>query len=121
MGNNMYRPQRPERPMRPQYPERPMRPEPRHETPSRPGSGMSCEELLRAVAEADFFAQDLKLYLDTHPDDTRAVEMFVEACRQYKACKAAFEECCYPLTACSSGQNGVWDWLDGCWAPFINS
>ena len=27
----------------------------------------SCEELLRAIAEADFFAQDLKLYLDTHP------------------------------------------------------
>ena len=38
----------------------------------------SCEELMCAIMEADFFAQDLKLYLDTHPDDTRAVEMFRE-------------------------------------------
>lgn len=109
MANNnmMYR-----RTMPPQRPER-------QSMPSQPGNnGMSCEELLRAVAEADFFATDLKLYLDTHPDDTRAIEMFVEACRQYKACKAAFEECCYPLTACSAGQDGCWDWLDGSWAPF---
>lgn len=111
MANNMmYR-----RPMMPQQrSERPERPP----MQSQPGNSMSCEELLRAVAEADFFAMDLKLYLDTHPDDTRAIEMFVEACRQYKACKAAFEECCYPLTACSAGQDGHWDWLDGSWAPF---
>lgn len=56
----------------------------------------SCEELMCAIMEADFFAQDLKLYLDTHPDDTRAVEMFREAVRQYKACKAAFEDSFYP-------------------------
>lgn len=77
----------------------------------------SCEELLRAIAEADFFAQDLKLYLDTHPDDSRALEMFREACRQSKACKAAFEDSFYPLTACSSGRDGEWDWLEGCFPP----
>lgn len=77
----------------------------------------SCNELMCAIMEADFFAQDLKLYLDTHPDDTRAVEMFCEACKQYKACKAAFEECCYPLTACSAGKNNCWDWPEGVWPP----
>ena len=40
----------------------------------------SCEELMRAIMEADFFAVDLKLYLDTHPNDKRALEMFREAC-----------------------------------------
>lgn len=78
----------------------------------------SCEELMRAIMEADFFAQDLKLYLDTHPDDTRAVEMFREAVNQYKACKAAFEDAFYPLTACSAGMNGTWDWPEGVWPPF---
>lgn len=102
MGNNMYR-----RPA----PQHPPRPEPRQ-------GGTSCEELLRAIAEADFFAQDLKLYLDTHPDDKRAVEMYAEACRQYKACKAAFEDTFYPLTACSAGMDGCWDWPEGVWAPF---
>ncbi len=77
----------------------------------------SCEELMRAIMEADFYAQDLKLYLDTHPNDTRAIEMFREACRQSKACKAAFEDNFYPLTACSAGQNGCWDWLDGNFPP----
>lgn len=104
MGSNMYR--------------RPMQPRPRQQRPLPPqGSSASCEELLRAIAEAAFFAQDLKLYLDTHPDDKRAVEMYVEACRQYKACVAAFEDSFYPLTACSAGQDGCWDWPEGVWPP----
>lgn len=106
MGSNqMYR--------RPAPPQRQTRPSP---APQRPAAG--CEELLRAIAEADFFAQDLKLYLDTHPDDTRAVEMFVDACRQSKACKAAFEDSYYPLTACNAGKDGCWDWPEGVWPPF---
>lgn len=80
-------------------------------------SSVNCNELMCAIMEADFFAQDLKLYLNTHPDDTRAVEMFREACKQYKACKAAFEDCCYPLTACSAGKDDCWDWPEGVWAP----
>ena len=78
----------------------------------------SCEELMRAIMEADFFAQDLKLYLDTHPDDSRAVEMFREAVRQSKACKAAFEDSFWPLVADSAGTNGTWDWPNGIWPPF---
>lgn len=48
----------------------------------------------------------------------RAIEMFVEACRQARACKAAFEDSFYPLTACSSGKDGCWDWPEGVWPPF---
>lgn len=77
----------------------------------------SCEELMRAIMEADFYAQDLKLYLDTHPNDTKAIEMFREAVRQSKACKAAFEDSFYPLTASAAGKNGNWDWLDGNFPP----
>lgn len=78
----------------------------------------SCEELMRAIMEADFFAQDLKLYLDTHPDDSRALEMFREAVRQSKACKAAFEDSFWPLVADNAGMNGTWDWPCGIWPPF---
>lgn len=91
-----------------------------HEAPQRPIENVSsanCCDLLCAVMEAHFFATDLKLYLDTHPDDKRALEMYTEACKQYKACKAAFEESCYPLTACSAGRNGCWDWPEGVWPP----
>ena len=89
----------------------------RQNSNSRPPQN-SCEELLHAIMEADFFAQDLKLYLDTHPNDVRAVEMYREACRQYKACKAAFEDSFYPLTPCSAGKDGKWNWPEGVWPPF---
>lgn len=81
------------------------------------GTSESCDELMHAIMEADFFAQDLKLYLDTHPDDVKAIEMFREAIRQSRACKAAFEDSFYPLTAGSAGLNGKWDWLDGSFPP----
>lgn len=75
----------------------------------------SCAQLLKGVSEAGFYATDLQLYLDTHPDDTRALELFREACRQYETCREAFEDCCYPLRACSAGRDGEWDWLCGVW------
>ncbi len=81
------------------------------------GNSPACDELLKAIAEASFFAQDLKLYLDTHPDDTRAIEMFREAIKQYHACKAAFEDSFYPLTASAAGKDGEWDWLCGTFPP----
>lgn len=75
----------------------------------------NCAQLLRNVSEASFYVTDLQLYLDTHPDDVRALDMFKEACRQLKVCKEAFESCCYPLSVYSSGKDGEWDWLLGCW------
>ena len=77
----------------------------------------NCAELMCAIMEADFFAQDLKLYLDTHPDDKRAIEMFRDAVKQYKACKAAFEDSFWPLQAYSAGKEGCWDWLSGNFPP----
>lgn len=77
----------------------------------------TCCKLLQGVDEASFYMQDLKLYLDTHPDDATAIEMFHEACKQYKACKEAFERSCYPLTACASSDKECWDWLNGAWPP----
>ena len=91
---------------------------PRHVRKEEIPNDVSCKELMKALMEADFMAQDLKLYLDTHPDDMRALDMYREAVRQYKACKAAFEDTFYPLTADSAGRNGSWDWLDGTFPPW---
>ncbi len=89
----------------------------RNENNNSNNSQAACSELLKAIMEADFFAQDLKLYLDTHPDDVKAIEMFREAVKQSKACKAAFEDSFYPLTAHSAGKDGEWDWLCGMFPP----
>ena len=76
------------------------------------------QRLMAMIRKYDFVLYELQLYLDTHPGDKRAVEMFVEACRQARARKAAFEDSFYPLTACSSGKDGCWDWPEGVWPPF---
>lgn len=76
-----------------------------------------CIRLMQNLSEADFFALDLKLYLDTHPHDTKAIELFREATNQACACREAFEKCCYPLLASSAGKDDSceWDWLFGAW------
>ena len=80
---------------------------------------VSCKELMKAIMEADFMATDLKLYLDIHPDDEKALELYRDAVRQYKACKATFEDTFYPLTATSAGRDGTWDWIDGTFPPML--
>ena len=71
--------------------------------------------LMRKLAAADFFALELKLYLNTHPDDTRAIEIYREAVKQAEACREAFEAEFYPLRASSAGTDCEWDWLCGQW------
>ena len=75
------------------------------------------QRLLNKIKKYDFSLKELNLYLDTHPNDKRALEMFREACRQYRACKAAFEDSYWPLTSCAAGEDGCWDWPDGVWPP----
>lgn len=77
----------------------------------------NARQLLQSVDEASFYMQDLKLYLDTHPNDTTAIEMFKEATKQYKTCKDTFECNCYPLNAEASRDEECWDWLRGAWPP----
>ena len=74
---------------------------------------LTAAQLLRKVSEAMFYMTDLNLYLDTHPDDTKALRMYEEAAANAKACFDAFEKRCYPLVAASSDDD--WEWLVGVW------
>ena len=78
-------------------------------------SNVSCAQLMKAVSEAAFYVTDLKLYLDTHPDDVTALAMFKEAARNYKACVDVFESRFYPLFAVSADCDTEWEWLMGVW------
>ena len=73
------------------------------------------EALLKKISTYQFAAHDLQLYLDTHPDDTKALEIYREAVKQAKACRQAFEASCYPLRATSAGEGCTWNWLNGLW------
>ncbi len=76
---------------------------------------MSVQQLMRRVSEALFYVTDLNLYLDTHPDDTKALRMFAEASANAKACVEAFESRYYPLYATSADCSDSWEWLVGTW------
>ena len=78
-------------------------------------AGAGCAQLLKNVSEAAFCVTDLKLYLDTHPDDRTALAMFKEAAKNYKNCVDTFESRFYPLFATSADCDDNWEWLMGVW------
>lgn len=79
--------------------------------------GASCAQLLKSVSEAAFYVTDLKLYLDTHPEDTSALQMFKRAAENYKLCVENFEKRFYPLFSVSADCDDSWEWLMGAWPP----
>ena len=56
-----------------------------------------------------FAAWDLRLYLDTHPADTQAMEKFAQLCGMCgdSYASAGIRPCDYA--------DGIWHWLDGPW------
>ena len=67
--------------------------------------------LLKEINETSFAVTDLTLYLDMHPDDTKALEMFNKVKAQRKAAMDAFEKEFYPLTVdCISLNKDNWKW-----------
>ena len=71
-------------------------------------------ELLKKVSEEQFAVVELKLYLDTHPDDMAAIQKYKEAVTAYLKNKAAFESKFGPLTA-DNFDGSFWDWTDAPW------
>ena len=76
---------------------------------------ISAQQLMRKVCEAMFFMTELNLYLDTHPDDTKALRMFNEASENAKVCFELFQNRYYPLVSASADCDNDWEWLVGTW------
>ena len=62
-----------------------------------------------------FMIQELALYLDTHKDDTEALELYRKYQRQYHTCMAENQKQTGPLTHAMSGDGKAYEWLDGPW------
>lgn len=81
--------------------------------PSLPGSA----KLLIRIMEQGFIVQDLNLYLDTHPDDLKAIQIYAEHLKHLKQLKQEFADRQYPLTEeCIAGMNntnGQYAWCSG--------
>ena len=70
-------------------------------------------EMIDQIKSLDFAIIELGLYLDTHPDDQKALCMHREYCKQVKNLKDKYQKMYGPLTIfypCNK-----WRWLEQPW------
>ena len=60
-------------------------------------------------------AYDMLLYLDTHPDDKTAFEIFRELVHKTRTLKAQYEQANGPLSAYASADMSSVKWLESPW------
>jgi len=78
---------------------------------------MGRDEMLQNIREINFTIIELGLYLNTHPDDERAICMHREYCKKYRDLTDKFQKVYGPLSIyfpCNK-----WRWLEEPWASFI--
>ena len=80
---------------------------------------MKCDtpknELLKHIRCHNFAAHDLLLYLDTHPKDKKAFELFVECVEKTKELIKEYESAYGPLSGFGTASQESFNWLDSPW------
>lgn len=71
--------------------------------------------LLRKIGQASFGMTDLQLYLDTHPDDAKALALYNSYRDKYVALVQEFGQKYGPLTAMEAAHGSRWLWVDDPW------
>ena len=77
------------------------------------------ETLLKKVMSYGFAEKDLALFLDTHPQDKKALLMHREVAKKFKALQDEYEQKYGPLTAASASRGDTWKWIENPW-PWEN-
>ena len=73
------------------------------------------DTMLHELQALGFAVQELGLYLDTHADDTEAVELFRQYTELYEAGMARYRENCGPLFQKQAVQDGAYTWNTTPW------
>ncbi len=71
--------------------------------------------LLRKIGAASFGMTDIQLYLDTHPNDTKALALYDNYREKYVTLVGEFGRKYGPLTAINGDYGGRWQWVDDPW------
>lgn len=71
--------------------------------------------MLKQLQSYNFAAYDMLLYLDTHPDDKSAFNLFKSLVEKTKNQKNEYEQRFGPLTPYSSAASETFDWLNSPW------
>lgn len=70
---------------------------------------------MQELQALSFAIDELGLYLDTHPDDEAALELFRDYVKLYREGMRKYEEDCGPLTQQSAASQEAYRWLKGPW------
>jgi spore coat protein JB len=74
------------------------------------------EKLKHEIMALDFALIDLKLYLNTHPDCKKSIELYNSIVDKRKVLFDTYQSLYGPLIAeMYSGSEGSWDWVDNPW------
>ncbi len=79
------------------------------------GNNVGGNNLLRAIQMYDFYLIDLNLFLDTHPNDRKALAKFNEMREKRQQAYDAYIAKYGPITAVQSDSEDYFDWIDGPW------
>jgi spore coat protein JB len=77
------------------------------------------ERLMKEVMEYAFAAHEWNLYLDTHPKDRMALELFRRMVDKAQELKKAYVEKFGPITAWDADDTQEWTWISEPW-PWNN-
>lgn len=73
------------------------------------------EKLLKEIMAADFMLIDLNLYLDTHPNDQRAIMLYNQWVQQSMLLKQNYQRMYGPLTQNMFQSKCPWQWIQSPW------
>jgi spore coat protein JB len=73
------------------------------------------KELLSQVQALDFVALELNLYLDTHPDDQRALVDYQNTVGELQKLRQIYTQSYGPLTPVDQSKQSCWHWSEEPW------
>lgn len=75
----------------------------------------SREDLMRMISECEFSMLDLSLYLNTHPDCEKTLELYHHHRRKYEAMSEEYRNKFGPLTNQQVISDKRWTWTNAPW------
>lgn len=76
-----------------------------------------CHKLLRSLQELEFIAVELNLYLDTHPNDSRAIREYNRVTEEIAKVTEQYNRECGPHMGFGHSPNkgNTWLWAEQPW------
>lgn len=78
-----------------------------------------CNQEMTKITELSFALDELRLFLDTHPDCREALASYEKLRNQRAAAVTEYELKYGPLSSCGEVNGDTWDWSRGPW-PWQN-